>query len=330
MQKQTSFDRESGNTIIIVLVVLAIVAVGALAYMSSRNTGTGNAAETPAQATAAQPASGNETAEGEVIQPGNPVVAKVGTQDVTRLDVFNFIQTLPPQTRQLPIGELFPVALEQVINAQVIRQNTNGANLDSDPLVKERVAAAKDTIVRDVFVQRQVEKRITDERLKKAYDQYVQNFPEIDEVKARHILVADKDKAKELIEQLDGGADFAELAKANSTDGTAQNGGEIGYFAQADVVPEFGDAAFGLDVGEYTKKPVETEFGYHVIQVQDKRKRPPATLEQAKPFLEGQMGQVVLNELISDWRSKASIERFDINGNAIEPASGDEETKSAE
>lgn len=320
MQKQRILNNQSGNAVIIVLVVLAIVAVGILAYLSGKNTK--DDANNGQIAQAGQEIEGQD-GEPIVIQPGNPVVAKVGDEEVTRVDVFNFIQTLPPQTRQLPIGQLFPVALNQVVNGRVIAKNTKGVRIDSDPLVKERVKAAKENIVRDVYVQRQVEKRVTEERLKAAYDQYVKNFPEIDEVKARHILVEDKAKAKELIAEIQGGADFAELATANSTDGTAQNGGEIGYFAQADVVPEFADAAFALEVGAMTDKPVKTEFGYHVIKVEDKRKRPPASLEQAKPFLEGQLNQVALNELIAEWREKAKIEAFDINGNALEPASGE-------
>lgn len=321
MQKQRHFHRESGNAVIIVLVVLAIAAVGILAYLSGKNAKDGPA---DASAGAAQEQQAGADVPELEIKPGNPVVAKVGEQEITRVDVFNFIQTLPPETRQLPIGQIFPVALEQVINGKVIEENTENARLDSDPQVKEQLEAVKKNIVRNVYVQKQVEKKVTGDRVKLAYDQYVENFPDIDEVKARHILVADKAKAKELISELEAGADFAELAKANSTDGTAENGGEIGYFAKTDVVPEFGEAAFDLAVNEYTTKPVETQFGFHVIQTLEKRKRPPATLEQATPFLESQLRQLALNELIQEWRNKAKVERFDINGEAVEPAAGDE------
>src|SRR5690606_30614991 len=104
---------------------------------------------------------------------------------------------------------------------------------------------------------------------------------------------------------LNEGADFAELAKANSTDGTAQNGGELGYFAKTDVVPEFGEAAFSTEVGTYTKKPVKTEFGYHIITVEEKRKRPPASFEDVKPFLEAQVRRQILDEMIQSWRDDA-------------------------
>ena len=127
-----------------------------------------------------------------------------------------------------------------------------------------------------------------------------------------------------LIKQLNEGASFEELAKANSTDGTAANGGSLGYFAKTDVVPAFGEAAFNLKVGEYTKKPVKTDFGYHVIRVEEQRKRPPASFEEIKPYLEGQVRRQILDETILEWRNQSEIQRFDINGDAIEPSAGEE------
>ena len=322
MNKNMKTNNESGNVLVIVLVALAIVAVGVLAYLSGQSKKEERMQTAAANGQVAAPQDA-DAGEQMVIKPGNPVVAKVDGQEITRVDVFNFIQTLPAQTRQLPVAQLFPVALDQVINGRIIEENTKGVRLDSDPVVKERLANVKKTIVREVYVQKQVEKKLTDERIKAAYDQYVQNFPEIDEVKVRHILVEDKSKAKDLIKQLEEGADFAKLATENSTDGTAENGGEIDYFAEADVVPEFAKAAFGLEAGTYTKSPVKTEFGFHIIETQDKRKRPPASMEQAKPFLEAQLRQVALNEVVQEWRGKADLERYDINGDAIEPAAGE-------
>lgn len=328
MQKDRAFNTESGNTIIIILVVLAVAAVGVLAFISSKNissAGEDAMAEAAAeQATDsqdsvdanAQNTAGSET-KGEIIKPGNPVVAKVGDEEVKRSDVLAFIQTLPQQTKQLPIGEIFPLALEQVVNARVIKQNTDNIDMGSDPLVKERVKAATDNIVRDVYMQRQVEKKVTQERLKAAYDEYVENFPDIDEVRARHILVEEEAKATEIIKKLQDGSDFATLAKENSKDATSQTGGDIGYFSRQDVVKPFADVAFALDVGAFTQEPVKTEFGYHVIQVEEKRKRPPVEFEKAKPFLQGQLNQTALSEIVEEWREKADVTRFDINGNPV-------------
>ncbi|MBK7361304.1 MAG: peptidylprolyl isomerase [Micavibrio sp.] len=223
----------------------------------------------------------------------------------------------------MPLEQLYPLALEQVINSRIIAAKTKNVNLDSDEEVKKRLAAAKTEIVRGVYIEKQVSEKISEDRLKSVYEEYVKNFPDIQDVKARHILVKEEGKAKDLIKQIEGGASFEDLAKANSTDGTAQNGGDLGYFAKTDVVPAFGDAAFALNIGEFTKKPVKTDFGYHVIKVEEKRKRPPASYDDIKPYLETQVRRQILDETIQAWRKDADIQRFDINGDAIEPSAGE-------
>lgn len=313
---------ESGNAGIIVLVVIAVLAVAGLTFYATQMKGQGSDSVSTAESSTSN---GENTAQSDfVIKPGNPVVAKIGEQEITRLDVFNFIQTLPPETRQVPTEQLFPAALEQVINDRVISSKTEGANLDNDPEVKRQVAELKKNIVRNVYVQKQIDARLTDERIDEAYEQYKANFPEIYEAKARHILVKDESLAKDLIAQIENGADFAQLAQENSTDGTAENGGEVGYFAENEVVPEFAKAAFDLEVGEVTDKPVETQFGYHVIKLEEKRQRPPAALPQVKPFIEAQLRRVLLDEVIRDWRSASEIERFDINGEPPKAAASSE------
>lgn len=330
MLNHKSYQRESGNTAIIVLAALVIVAIGALAFFSGHlGKKSDQAAATPAETAAANTAaaqSADAAAKGpeSVIKPGNPVVAKLKGQEVTRMDVFNFIQNLPPQTRQLPLDQLFPMAMEQVINARLIAENTKNVNLDSDAEVKKQLEEAKKQITRTVYLEKEVSGKVTEDRLKKVYDDYVKNFPDIQDLKASHILVKEESKAKDLIKQLDGGADFAELAKANSTDGTAQNGGDLGYFAKTDVVPAFGEAAFALKNGEYSKTPVKTDFGYHVIKAGEQRKREPAKYEEVKPYLEAQVRREILDEMIQGWREQANIERFNINGEAIEPSAGQE------
>ncbi len=133
---------------------------------------------------------------------------------------------------------------------------------------------------------------------------------------------------------IDKGEDFAALAKENSKDGSAENGGDLGYFAQNEVVPEFASAAFATDVGSYTKTPVKSEFGFHIIKVEEKRKRPPAPYEQVKPYLEQELQRAIVDEVLKEWKEAASIERFDINGAPLPeqtaPAAGEEESDAAE
>jgi peptidyl-prolyl cis-trans isomerase C len=332
MFKDKAFNRDSGNAAIFALAAVVIIAIGGLGYyLTTKDKGaapvdtavaglessSGETAEAPAEKPEADAASEAP------ITPNNPVVAKVDNTEITRMDVLSYIQTLPDNVRQAPIQQLFPMAMEQVVNAAIINEKTKGVQLDDNPEVQKQVEIARKNIVRGVYLQQLVDKKVTDSRLKKAYDEYKKAFPSVEEVNVRHILVADEAKAKDLVKQLDGGADFATLAKENSTDGTAKNGGDVGWFAKSEVVPAFADASFATKVGTYTKEPVKSEFGWHVIRVEDKRMRPVPEFEQAKPYLEVQVRREALDEIMEEWRDKADIERFDINGKPIEPAAGE-------
>ena len=332
---QTNRMNEKGNVVVVILVALVVAAIGGMAYMSGFLTKEERSASDAKAPTAIETASGDATQDESIkapapqaqldIKPGNPVVAKIGGRDVKRMDVFNFMQTLPAETRQLPMQQLFPLVQNQLINMAIIKEKAEKANMDNDPLVKQQLEEAKKNIVPAVYLQRQVENNLTDERLKKAYDQYTANFPKAQEAQARHILVDDEKLAKDLIKKLDGGASFEELAKENSKDSTAKDGGLLAYFVQAEVVPEFGAAAFEQEIGAISKKPIKTQFGYHIIKVEDRRERQPETFEKAKPFLAAQLRNVVTNEVLMNFRKKAGVEIFDINGESIEPAAGEEE-----
>ncbi len=327
---------QKGNAVIIALVALVIVAVGALGYLSTRTNEEATSAPVDASASS-EPAAGEnkaEVAEAKPdaeqapqieIKPGNPTVAMVKGKEIKRAEVVQYMQTLPQNIQQLPIEQLFPLALDQVINSKIIDARVDGVSLDNDPVVKAQMAEAKKNIVRTVYMQQEAQKALTEDRLQAAYDEYVKNFPEVEEIKSRHILVKDEDLAKDLIKQLKDGGDFDALAKEYSVDSTKATGGQLNYIAKGDqVLPGFIEALFDTKVGEFTKKPVETEVGYHIIEVQDIRQRPPAPYEQAKPFLAAQLRGSVLNEVIAKWRDQADVETFDINGNGIEPAGGEE------
>jgi len=348
---------QSGNAVVIVLVVLAVVAVGALAYLSGQMTdepaavtsdsaqieqdmdAAGDEAADAATEMADANAENAETAVDETttdtaeveettsevpeIDPGNPVVAKVGDDEILRLDVLNFITQLPPNIRQMPINQLFPLAQEQVINAKIVEMNIDTDSVEQDEAVKQKIEMAREQIIRAAYLEQQVAKKMTEKRLKQAYDEFIKEQPDVEEAKAAHILVDDEAIAKEIIAKLNDGGDFAALAKEYSKDNTAENGGDLGYFAKTDVVPEFAEATFALKKGAISQEPVQTQFGYHVVKLEEKRQRPKPTFEEAKQFLENDVQRKLLEEMMSDWRDDAKVEKYDINGNAIEPAAGE-------
>ncbi len=271
------------------------------------------------------------------IKEGNPVVARIGDEEITRMDVLKFIAQLPVQMRQQPIEDLFPLALEQTINARLLEREASKLDLSQDEEVKKQIAETKKAmeeqlkeaeknIVRTAYVQQLVNEGVTEDALKAEYDEYVTSFKPEEEVRARHILLQTKEEADEAIKKLDEGADFEELAKELSTGPSAADGGDLGYFVKGQMVPEFSDAAFGMKVGEYTKEPVQTQFGFHVIKVEDRRESEPLSMEEVKPYIEQELKRNVLDETLQQWRKDMAIETFDINGDPVETSSTSEKS----
>lgn len=271
-----------------------------------------------AQSIASETAQIEPAAEEKVRGSDDPVVAKVDGKPIYRTDVLDFIKSLPEQMRQADPKAIFPMAVEQVINAKIVDEKAMAQNIESDPEVVKRLADAKTQIIRSVYAEKAIDKEYTPEAVQKAYDEIVKSLPKTQEANARHILVETEAQAKDIISKLDGGAKFEDLAKEFSKDqSNSGNGGDLGYFGQSDMVKEFSDAAFALKAKEYTKAPVKTQFGFHVIQLMDKRDRPAPKLDDIKPQIEGQVKRDILNKLVETWRSNAKIESFDYDGKPI-------------
>ena len=309
---------ETNTGLIIGLVVVAIIAIGGLVYLSGGLTSedTSDADQTNIR---------NAALEDLGLEPGNPVVANVSGTEITRNDVFSYIQTLPPQTQQMPLLQLFPLALDQLVNQRLTQEKAKSSSLQNDPEILKRLDAIKEELVTTAYLQKTINDQLTDERLQQAYESYAAAYVPVEEARASHILVEDESTAKDLLSKLKAGADFATLAQENSLDkGSAVRGGDIGYFTAADVVPVFGEAAFTMEIDTLSSAPVQSQFGYHIIKLMDKRMRPQPSFEQARAFLEGQVRQAILQQTMMNWRKDASIEVLDINGKPIEPAAGDE------
>ncbi len=251
------------------------------------------------------------------VEPGNPVVARVDGKEITRVDVYRFIQTMPANIQQLPAAAVYPMALEQVVNTRIVQNKAEESDVQNTEAFKLELEMAKQQLERNIYLQNQVNKKITDSKLESAYKDYMKNVPEVEERRARHILLEDESKAKAVIEKLNTNGDFAELAKELSVGPTAPKGGDLGYFAKGEMVPEFSEKVFSMSKGDVTSEPVKTQFGYHVIMLEDIRKRPKPTMEQLKPALEAELRRELLTEMMQDWRKSVKIEQFDINGQPL-------------
>jgi peptidyl-prolyl cis-trans isomerase C len=255
----------------------------------------------------------------------NPVVAVVNGNEIHMTDVEFVARSLPEQMRQMPLPQLFPMLLDRVIDFQLLSAEAEKQDFAEDEQVQAALDRARASVLRDAMLQQKIDEATTEEALQKRYNEMKeQEGFSYEEVHARHILLASEDEAKEVIEALDGGADFAELAKEKSTGPSGPQGGDLGYFKKDQMVPEFGNAAFGMEVGATSSEPVQTQFGYHVIKVEDKRTVEP-TMDETAPQLRQEVAREIVTALVTELREDAEIERFNMDGSPVPeaPAEGE-------
>jgi peptidyl-prolyl cis-trans isomerase C len=301
-------------------IALALLGVGygVFSMMDSKGSEATAPAAEVAKAASEDNAKVEPAAEEKTHSADDPVVAKVDGAPIYKTDVLEFIKTLPPQMQQAPVEAIFPMASAQVISGKIVDKKAVTEGTENSAEVAKRLAEAKVQIIRAVYAEQAIQKEFSESMVQKAYDDMVSKMPKIDEVHARHILVDTDAQAKDIIKKLDGGAKFEDLAKEFSKDqSNSASGGDLGYFAQSDMVKEFADAAFALKANEFTKAPVKTQFGFHIIQSLDKRVRPAPKFDEVKGQVEGQVRRDILNKLVEQWRNAATIEQFDMNGNPL-------------
>ena len=243
----------------------------------------------------------------------DPVVAKINGTEVHKSDLLAAQKQLPPQYQQVPLEAIYPQLLDQVVNNDLLIGAAKDAKLDDDPEVKDKLAKLQERIVEQVYIDRLLTKATSDDALKARYQKSIKDAPPQDEIHGRQILLKDEAEAKAVVAQLDKGADFAKLANEKNPSKEA-NGGDLGYFTKAAMPPEFGDAAFALKKGQYTKTPVKTQFGWHVIKVEDRRPAAPPSFDDSKEQLASDAQHDTIDAKIAELRGKAKVEQFNLDG----------------
>jgi len=194
---------------------------------------------------------------------------------------------------------------------------------------KRRLAFNRNRLLMDEMLQKEGKAAVTDAALRKVYEEAVKQMGDEQEVRARHILVETEDQAKEIVAELKKGANFEELAKTKSKDpGAAAQGGDLGYFTKEQMVPEFADAAFKMEKGQVSD-PVKSQFGWHIIRVEDKRKKPAPEFAAVKAQLETYVTRKAQADLVTKLRDSAKIERLDKKDDA-KPADTKPDAKPAD
>lgn len=235
---------------------------------------------------------------------GTPV-ATVNGSPVTDKDLEEYMQFMQNARQGQPVDR--ETALNELIDREVLRQAAEKAGIQDRDEVVRFVERQRTNVMVNTLVQEKVQgTTFTDEQVKAEFERQVAEAG--GQYKARHILVETEDAAKAAIEALNGGADFAELAKEKSTGPSAPKGGDLGWFVADSMVPPFAQALKALEVGKYTATPVQTQFGWHVILLEETRPLEPPPFEAVKDQVRQQMLQKSLQDYLEGLKGEAKIE----------------------
>jgi peptidyl-prolyl cis-trans isomerase C len=237
------------------------------------------------------------------------VVARVDGAPITEGDVTIAATDFRDQMAQVPAEQRRGQLIELLVEIKLAAKAAESLGLDKDPTTVKRLQQARDRALRVEFIRAKVLGPVTEEAMHKRFDEEVAKFKPADQYSASHILVKTEDEAKAVIADLDKGGDFAAIAKEKSLDpGSKDSGGDLGFFAEGQMVKPFEDAVKALEVGKYTETPVQTQFGWHVIKLDGKRKEPAPTFEDQAADIHNAMVQELFVSTMDDLRSKAKVE----------------------
>ena len=223
-------------------------------------------------------------------------------------EIIAVAETLPAEYQQQGIAALYPQLVDEVVNARLAAVAGRASGIDKDDDIAAAIKAAADRVIAESYITRRVNEQLTDEAIQTAYDAYVDDTASREQVTASHILVETEDEAKAVIAQLNDGADFAALAKEKSTGPSGPNGGELGSFGRGQMVPAFETAAFSMPAGSYSETPVQTQFGWHVIKVDDKGIEDAPSLEDMRDQLVANLSRQSFSRIVEELRVGSSLE----------------------
>jgi peptidyl-prolyl cis-trans isomerase C len=286
---------------------LAVAAIG-LAPLVVVLFGSGLLAQTTTETTTetvteSSEATSETTAEGYSL---TSPLAEVDGVTLTLGELIAIRRELPEQYQSLPDEVLFNGLVEQLIDQMLLARAAKAAGLEQRPSIATSLLNQERAVLAEAYLRDSISKRVTQVEVEAAYKTNYIDADPVQEVRAGHILVETEEKALELKAQLDAGADFATLATENGTDGTATQGGDLGWFAHSEMVPEFADAAFAMEPGAVSD-PIQTSFGWHLIRMDEKRDRELPALDAVREILMGELVQLAQVEIVEELRAQSDI-----------------------
>jgi peptidyl-prolyl cis-trans isomerase C len=248
----------------------------------------------------------------------NPVLAKVNGAEIRQSDVALAEEELGPSLAQMDPATKKENVLAFLIDMKIVAKAAEAKKIEDRDDFKARLAFTRNRLLMDNLLSVEGKAATTDEAMKKVYEDASKQISGEQEVHARHILVETEDEAKAIEEELKKGADFAELAKKKSKDPGASDGGDLGFFTKDQMVPEFSNVAFALEPGKISD-PVKSQFGWHIIKVEEKRNRKAPDFEQVKAQIETYVTRKAQADYVAKLRETAKVERLDQPAEAAKP-----------
>jgi len=243
-------------------------------------------------------------------EDANPVLAKVNGAEIRQSDVTLAEEELGPSLAQMDPATKKDNVLSFLIDMKIVSKAAEDKKIENSEDFKKRLAFTRSRLLMDSLLASEGKAATTDEAMKKVYEDAAKQISGEQEVHARHILVETEDEAKAVEDELKKGADFAELAKKKSKDPGASDGGDLGFFTKDQMVPEFSAVAFALEPGKISD-PVKSQFGWHVIKVEEKRSRKAPEFDQVKSQIETYVTRKAQADYVAKLREAAKVERMD-------------------
>jgi peptidyl-prolyl cis-trans isomerase C len=238
------------------------------------------------------------------------VVAKVNGHEITEQELKFAEAEIGSELSGVPAENRRRVLYEYLVEAHLMAEAAEKAKFDEGKTFEARMKYYRLRALRDSYFENAIRDGVKDGEAKALYDERVKSLPTQEEVHARHILVKTEDEAKKVAEELKSGKDFAEMAKKYSLDRGGEAGGDLGYFTRGQMVKPFEDAAFALEQGKVSE-PIQTEFGWHILKVDDKRKRQPPGFDEVKDQIIASLVQAKLQATVQDLRKNGKVEIVD-------------------
>ncbi|MGD0851289.1 peptidylprolyl isomerase [Bradyrhizobium sp.] len=251
-------------------------------------------------------------------EEANPVLAKVNGAEIRQSDVALAEEELGPSLAQMDPATKKDNVLAFLIDMKIVAKAAEAKKIEERDDFKARLAFTRNRLLMDNLLAVEGKAATTEDAMKKVYDDASKQITGEQEVHARHILVETEDEAKAIEDELKKGADFAELAKKKSKDPGASDGGDLGFFTKEQMVPEFSTVAFALEPGKISD-PVKSQFGWHIIKVEEKRNRKAPDFEQVKAQIETYVTRKAQADYVAKLRETAKVERMDQPTEAAKP-----------